>query len=407
MARSTNRSGGTGPRSQEARLSGTNLERAADYNQRVTLQAIRLEGPLTRADLAAMTGLTAPTIANITKRLLDENLIVEAGKMQGERGQPAMKLAVNPDGCFSIGLNIDRDHITLVLLDFAGQVRAKATREIDFASPDAVLAFFKTETGRMLAEWDFAANPILGIGVAMPDDMGSVALPHRPPEYGAWDVVDVGAMLSPVLSLPVYVENDATAAALGELQYGHGLQKPSFFYILLASGLGGGLVIEGEYFRGADGRSGEIGFLPVRSPKTKAGTLQDAVSLSALYADLEAAGFTLAAPNALLALPLEGQAIIDSWIDLSAELLAPTLAVVSCVVNPQAVYVGGRLPATIVARLTHALNQRLAKMESVPIVAKVLPAATAEDAPAIGAAILPFIGRLLPSKATLRKTAQE
>lgn len=406
MARSAGRAKSARNRTQEARLSGTNLERAGDYNQRVTLQAIRLEGPLTRADLAAMTGLTAPTIANITKRLLDENLILEAGKLHGERGQPAMKLAVNPDGCFSIGMNIDRDHITLVLLDFAGQVRARATREIDFASPDTVLAFFETETRRMLEGWELDAKPILGIGVAMPDDMGSVDLPHRPPEYSAWNHVDVRAMLSSVLSLPVYVENDAAAAALGELQYGHGLQKPSFFYILLASGLGGGLVIEGEYFRGANGRSGEIGFLPVRSRRTEARTLQGAVSLSALYADLEIAGFKPAAPEALLELPLEGQATIDSWIDLSAELLAPTLAAVSCVVNPEAVYIGGRLPAALVDRLTHALNQRLTRMESVPIMAKVLRAATAADAPAIGAAILPFIDQLLPSKAALRKTAQ-
>lgn len=406
MARSAGRPKRARDRTQEARLSGTNLERAGDYNQRVTLQAIRLEGPLTRADLAAMTGLTAPTIANITKRLLDENLILEAGKLHGERGQPAMKLAVNPDGCFSIGMNIDRDHITLVLLDFAGQVRARATREIDFASPDTVLAFFETETRRMLEGWELDAKPILGIGVAMPDDMGSVDLPHRPPEYSAWNHVDVRAMLSSVLSLPVYVENDAAAAALGELQYGHGLQKPSFFYILLASGLGGGLVIEGEYFRGANGRSGEIGFLPVRSRRTEARTLQGAVSLSALYADLEIAGFKPAAPEALLELPLEGQATIDSWIDLSAELLAPTLAAVSCVVNPEAVYIGGRLPAALVDRLTHALNQRLTRMESVPIMAKVLRAATAADAPAIGAAILPFIDQLLPSKAALRKTAQ-
>ena len=406
MARSASRRNGVRDKTQEARLSGTNLERAGDYNQRVTLQAIRLEGPLTRADLATMTGLTPPTIANITKRLLDENLILEAGKTHGERGQPAMKLAVNPDGCFSIGMNIDRDHITLVLLDFAGQVRARATREIDFASPETVRAFLESESGRMLAGWDFDTNPIVGIGVAMPDDMGSVDLPHRPPEYSAWNNVDVRALLAPVLSLPVYVENDAAAAALGELQYGHGLQKPSFFYILLSSGLGGGLVIEGEYFRGANGRSGEIGFLPVRSRRTDARTLQDAVSLSALHAHLELAGFKPGAPEALPSLPPEGQAVIDAWVDLSAELLAPTLAAVTCVVNPDAVYIGGRLPAVIVDRLTHALNQRLAKMESVPIMAKVLRAATAENAPAIGAAILPFIDQLLPSKAALRKTAQ-
>jgi predicted NBD/HSP70 family sugar kinase len=391
-------------KAEGSHLSGTNLERAGDHNQRVTLQAIRVDGPMTRTDLAAITGLTPPAIANITKRLLDDRLIIEAGRVHGARGQPAMKLTVNPEGCFSIGMNIDRDHVTLVLLDFAGQVRSRATREIEFASPATVAEFFRTETERMLAGWDLAATPILGVGVAMPDDMGRVDLPHRPTDYDAWNSVDVRQLLSSPLRLPIFVENDATAAALGELQFGHGLRKPSFFYILITSGLGGGLVIEGEYFRGADGRSGEIGFLPVRSRRTPSRSLQGVVSLSALYAHLEQGGFRLEHPDELSALPPDGQALIESWIDLAAELLTDPIVGVSCVINPEAIYIGGRLPADIVHRLTHALNQRLAKVQGVPAIAKVLRAATAADAPAVGAAILPFIDQLLPSRATLRKT---
>ncbi|MGR4864548.1 ROK family transcriptional regulator [Caulobacter sp. LARHSG274] len=404
MRGSAGRTGSGRGKAEGSRLSGTNLERAGDHNQRVTLQAIRVDGPMTRTDLAAITGLTPPAIANITKRLLDDRLIVEAGRIHGARGQPAMKLAVNPEGCFSIGMNIDRDHVTLVLLDFAGQVRARATREIEFASPTAVAEFFRTETERMLYGWNRKATPILGVGVAMPDDLGRVDLPHRPADYEAWNSVDVRKLLASNLRLPVFVENDAAAAALGELQFGHGLRKPSFFYILITSGLGGGLVIEGEYFRGADGRSGEIGFLPVRSRRTPARSLQGVVSLSALYAHLEAGGFRLAHPDALSTLPPKGQALIESWIDLAAELLTEPIVGVSCVINPEAIYIGGRLPADIVHRLTHALNQRLAKVQGVPAVAKVLRAATAADAPAVGAAILPFIDQLLPSRATLRKT---
>src|SRR5215471_6867985 len=112
---------GNGPR-----LSGTNLERAGDHNQRVTLHAIRVNGPITRAELAAITGLTAPAIANITKRLQVDKLIQEAGRRRGGRGQPATKLVINPDASFSIGLNVDRDHVTMVVLDFEGRVRARA-----------------------------------------------------------------------------------------------------------------------------------------------------------------------------------------------------------------------------------------------------------------------------------------
>src|SRR5688572_6200187 len=103
------------------RLSGTNLERAADHNQRVTLHGIRVLGPLTRVELAGITGLTGPAIANITKRLLQDGLIEEAGQRRGGRGQPPTKLVVRADACYSIGVNIDRDHITLVLVDFSGE----------------------------------------------------------------------------------------------------------------------------------------------------------------------------------------------------------------------------------------------------------------------------------------------
>ena len=86
------------------RLSGTNLERAADHNQRVTLHAIRINGLLTRVELAEITGLTAPAIANITKRLLADGLIEEAGQRRGGRGQPPTKLVINRDACHSIGV---------------------------------------------------------------------------------------------------------------------------------------------------------------------------------------------------------------------------------------------------------------------------------------------------------------
>src|SRR5580704_14738637 len=99
-------------------LSGTNLERAGDHNQRVTLHAIRVNGPITRADLAGITGLTPPAIANITKRLMHDNLIKEAGRVRGARGQPPLKLVINPDSWFSVGVNVDRDHMTVVVLDF-------------------------------------------------------------------------------------------------------------------------------------------------------------------------------------------------------------------------------------------------------------------------------------------------
>ncbi len=387
-------------------LSGTNLERAGDYNQRVTLQAIRVNGPITRAVLAEMTGLTAPAIANITKRLLDERLILDAGRKRGGRGQPAMRLAINPDGCFSIGVNVDRDHITVVALDLMGQVRSRATLEVDFALPDKVASFFRSQVDSILSGRAVTRARLIGIGVALPDDLGRVNLPHRPPSYEAWNTVDAVRLFSDILPLPVYIENDAAAAAMGELQFGHGLRHPSFFYVLISAALGGGLVVEGNYFRGADGRSGELGFLPIRSKRTDAASLQEAVSLSALYEYLAEAGYKVSTPDELASLEPEGQKLVKQWIDLAADLLTDPLVAVNCLVNPEAIFLGGRLPADLVDRLAARLNQRLGKRAgTVPSIAPVQRAAMAADAPAVGAAILPFSNQLLPSQAALMKTA--
>lgn len=400
-SRKSNRKRTTG-----ASLSGANLERVGDHNQRVILQAIRMGGPITRVALAQISGLTPPAVANITKRLLDDGLILEAGRVQGARGQPAMNLTINPDGCLSIGVNIDRDHITVVMLDLLGAVRARASQEIEFPLPADVAKFCKVQIRKMLAAWKGKPPRLSGIGVALPDDLGRVDLPHRPENYDVWSSVDVGQLLADVLPLPVFLENDAAAAALGELQFGHGLRKPSFFYVLISSGLGGGLVVEGNYFRGAQGRSGEIGFLPVRSPKTKARSLQAVVSLSALYAHLEAGGVTVGRPDQLAGLSRKGEALVEEWIALSAKLLVQPFVGISCVVNPEAIYIGGRLPTDLIDRLAAAVNARLARLEDVPALAPVERAATSADGPAVGAALLPFMDQLLPSRAALMKTSQ-
>ncbi len=388
-------------------LAGTNLERAGDYNQRVTLQAIRVNGPITRVDLAHLTGLTTPAIANITNRLLNENLILEVGKLQGRRGQPAMRLAINPDGCFSVGVNIDRDHVTLVVLDFLGNVRARAAEEIDFALPNDVVAFARKSIDGIFKSRTLPRDRIIGTGIALPDDLGRIDLPHRPSTYSVWQTVDVNRLFADVLPQPVFVENDAAAAAIGELQFGHGLRSPSFFYILISAALGGGLVIDGNYFRGADGRSGEIGFLPLRTRRgNQMRSLQQVVSLSALYEQLAQAGHKVTRPEQLGALSTAGKGAVTAWLDDAADYLTDPLIAVSCLVNPKAVFIGGRLPSDLVDRLADHLNQRLRKRAGdVPAIAPVLRAAMAADAPAIGAAILPFNELLLPSRAALMKAA--
>ncbi|WP_226016448.1 ROK family transcriptional regulator [Novosphingobium sp. FKTRR1] len=378
------------------RLSGTNLERAADHNQRVTLHAIRVNGPITRVDLARITGLTPPSIANITKRLAAEGLIVEAGQQRGGRGQPATKLVVNKDACHALGVNIDRDHITVVLVNFAGEVLAQATRDIGFPAPEDVQEHYRASAEGLVAQAGIDPDLLVGVGVAMPDDFGLVDLPGRPTDYERWESADIAALLAEPFRLPVFVENDAAAAAMGEQQLGHGLRAASFFYLLVSSGLGGGLVIDGNYFRGANGRSGEIGFLLAKGGPEQ---VQSLVSLSGVYRMMADEGLT---QQQLHSDAPQLDQVRKRWIEAASDQLVDPLVSINCLINPGAVIIGGRLPAGWIDDLSHALNAKLAAhRHHVPVLAPVLKARLATEAPAVGAAILPFSHFLLPKSTAL------
>lgn len=386
------------------RLSGTNLERAADHNQRITLHAIRVAGSLTRVDLANITGLTPPAIANITKRLRAEGLISEAGRRRGGRGQPPTKLVINPEACYAIGINLDRDHLTIVLVNFVGETVTRRTLEAEFALPGRVREFYEISVRDMIREARIDIGRIVGIGVARPDDLAKVDLPGRPKAYSQWDRVDLAALFAEPLRLPVFVENDSAAAAMGEQQLGLGQQLSSFFYVLISWGLGGGLVVDGVYFRGANGRSGEIGFLFAENDNGKRCQIQNFVSLSGLSRKLEAAG--VGVPELLSAGRVDTriEPIVDAWIDGAVERLAGPMQAINCLINPAAVLIGGRLPARYVDRLAERLNAHLAaSATNVPALAPVRRAQLSEDAPAVGAAILPFSHFLLPKPNALWK----
>jgi predicted NBD/HSP70 family sugar kinase len=384
-------------------LSGTNLTRAGDHNQRVTLHAVRVAGPVTRSDLVFRTGLTPPAIANITNRLLKHQLILKAGRSHGARGQPATKFIVNPDSCFTIGLNVDRDHITLVVLDFVGRVRARASREIHFAQPAAVRRFYQYSVERLLTKAEIRRERLIGVGVAFPDDIARAHLPDQPADYAAWASVRIDDLLRDILPIPIFIENDAAAAAIGEMQFGLGQKYRSFFYLLITAALGGGLVADGSYFRGANGRSGEIGWLRATNG-TGGRQLQGVVSLSGLYGRLEAHGVRVATPVGLMRLRPSAQLIVDRWIDECTEALVESFLAINCLINPEAILIGGRLPARLIDRLARALNARMAAFAGqIPTIAPVARALTSDDAPAVGAAILPFSYRLLPTRFALLK----
>lgn len=387
-----------------AELTGATIEHAGAHNQRVVLHTVRVHGPLTKADLARRTGLTHPTVTNITNRLLASGLLNTAGQRRGARGQPAMRLAINPQGAHAIGLNIDRDHITMVLVDFGGAVRAHVTQEIAFPLPAQVESFFRREVDRLLASAGVAREAILGVGVARPDDMADLDAPGRPAGYDQWATTRIDALLGGVLDVRVLEENDAAAAAIGEMQFGRGQRLGTFFYILMTFGLGGGLVVHGMYDRGADGRSGEIGYLMVDDGAGGLTALQNIVSLAGLSRRLAAAGFADASVRMPDRADRAVMQVVDDWVEASARALVQPLIAVNCLINPEAILLGGRLPIAILDQLTQRTNARLRVLgRNAPVLAPVQTAALAEDAAAVGAALLLFGDLMMPADSRGRR----
>jgi predicted NBD/HSP70 family sugar kinase len=387
----------TGARNS-ARLLGLNIEHAGRHNERVILHAIRVHGPVTRAALADVTGLTPVTVTNITNRYLKSGLLECAGKRRGGRGQPATRLVVNPAGGFSIGVNIDRDHLTMVGVDFGGTVRARICREMAFPTAEDVRDHYRDVIDDLLAQAGKPRSAVTGIGVALPDDLGAVELPGRPVGYDRWSTVDVAELFAQPFAAPVFTENDAAAAAIGEMQFGLGQRYSSFFYLLVSFGLGGGVVVNSVYDRGADGRSGEIGFMMVRGGPGGMSQLQHIVSLAGLGRILEAEGLNGVSARTPDLNDGPTARAVQEWIELSAQALVEPLVAVNCLLNPEAVLIGGRLPISIVERLADRANRLLALLgRNAPRLAPIRSAALAEDAAAVGAALLPFGDYLLSS----------
>ena len=379
---------------------GATIEDAGAHNTRIVLRAIRAQGTLTKAELARQTGLAHPTVTNITRRLMERGLLRTAGMQRGGRGQPATRLVINAEGAHAIGLNVDRDHITMVLADFAGTVKARLDQEIAFALPEQVRSFYRRNLDRLLAMGGVEPDTITGIGLALPDGLGVIDLPGMPGDYAQWSATNLEALFAEPLGKPIFIENDAAAAAIGEMQFGRGQKEASFFYVLISYGLGGGLVVGGQYDRGADGRSGEIGFMAVPGEAGALVPLQSIVSIAGLNRRLQQSGRTSFTHGEAISGDAALQRIHDEWIEECARALVQPLVAVNLLINPGVVLVGGRLPMPLLERLTQRTNLLLRSGgRDAPAIAPVMPAALAEDASAVGAALLSFDDLALATEA--------
>lgn len=257
---------------------GTNLGGASAHNRRVVFDALRLNGALSRAEIARATQLTAQTVSNIIDQFTETGLVAADAPVRGGRGQPATPYRIVATGAYSIGIQIDRHQVLGIGADLAGRTLSRQQHRLPKGGPKRGLAIVLNLIAAIRRDL-IAADPraddrLLGLGIAMPGPFGQRLDPQHPPEdllvdpwvMQEWHDFPLLARLEHETGLEAGLQNDAGAAAIAEKMYGVASGLDNFVYLFLGYGLGAGLIIQGELYAGAVGNAGEIGQLPAIGP---------------------------------------------------------------------------------------------------------------------------------------------
>jgi glucokinase-like ROK family protein len=231
-------------------------------NTSLVLNALRLHAPISRADLANITKLNRSTISNIVNILIEDGLVLELDTMESKIGRPGIAISLRPEGGAVIGMEIGVESISVILTDFVANILWREW--IDY-SPDTSQIEILSKAEELIDKAISFANAkqlrLLGIGLGVPGlvDVQKGDLLFAP-NLG-WRDVPLRLMLSQRFHIPIYVENEANLGALGEYYFGVGRNVDNFIYLSSGVGLGGGIIINGNLFKGGRGFAGEIGHI--------------------------------------------------------------------------------------------------------------------------------------------------
>lgn len=381
------------------------------YNERLLLTLVRRFGPLSKIEVARLTGLSVQSTSAIMNRLQADGLLKREAPLRGRVGQPTVPMSLDPDGAFSLGLKIGRRSCDLVLIDFRGAVRRRAHRTFAYPVPDMILDFVRSCLPPLVAVLNDAQRPrIAGLGVACPFQLwtweSEIGAP--PGAMAPWRDFDAGREIAKVCPYPVTLCNDATAACAAEFFFGRGWRYRDFLYLFLGAFLGGGLVLDGALRLGRTGNAGALGSMPVMG-RSEGGVAPQLIACASFYQLERRLGRAGVDASSIWATP-------DAWADFGPHLdvwieeVAPALAYASVaaisVVDFEAIVIDGAMPASVrdrlIARMSHifqGLDRRgLSDVE-------IVPGAVGADARAIGGAALPLIKNFARDREVLLKDA--
>ncbi len=346
--------------------SGTNQEGTSAHNRRVMIDALRLNGQLSRADLARATALTKQTVSNIIEELERDGLVQSLAAVRNGRGQPSTPYRLVAEGAFAIGLQIDRHVTRTIAVDLVGTVLARGEANLPAGGPatgvKTILDLIEKTRRDLASVAPQSEQRLVGLGAAMPGPFGIDADVDDPWMMAAWQNFPLLETLAAGTGLDVALQNDSAAAATAERLVGaaHGVDHAICIY--LGYGLGAGLILNGELYRGANGNAGEIGMilsLPRGAANDERTPLEYRVSIASLCKLLE---LDPADPDLYAhidAAVMAEDARLPGWLDTAVYELRAAVQALETIFDPQTVILCGGLPPGLAQLLTDTMQPLL------------------------------------------------
>jgi predicted NBD/HSP70 family sugar kinase len=356
------------------------------------LDVIFQAGPLSRPAIAERTGLSKATVGAAVDRLEEAGLVRARGLEHGRRGRSPTAYEVVDNAGFVAGVEIGAERIAARAADIFGGALAAGAEAPVHGGARAVSAQAIELLGRVVERASASHGRLVSIGVASPGVVDQVtrrvtSLAHNISPDGGLDPLSA---IRARFDVPVLIENDVNLAALGESWHGHARGVSSFAFIWIGTGVGMGLVIDGELVRGAHGAAGEIGYLPSSHDPFAArhrlhGGLEDDIGAAGLLATFEArAPGRARGVQDVLALAASGDALAREVVDTLAREVGTAIASVVAVVDPELVVMGGEIGAS--RGLLGPVRDTVASL--VPVSPAIESSALGDEAPLHGAVAL-------------------
>ncbi len=319
-----------------------------ELNQRAVLDRLRAFGPATRPQVAKDTGLSKPTVGQALLDLERRKLVREIGRTSTGPGRSAVVYEENPAAGFVLGVDIGKERLRLEVADLAGTVVSRVDERNRCRSARSLV-----QTVRELAEQTVAEAGI-GFGEVCAKVVGSPGVPdpktgalHHAPNLPGWGRRGLLEELAGALGPGLVVENDANLAAVGEMTAGAAQGVDVFVCITVGTGIGMGIVVNGQLFRGAHGAAGEVAYLPYGWPPEdeeppEQGMLETAVSGHSVVQKAHKHGLVDArSAKEVFELARQGQPQALEAVNEEARQLGLVVGAVAAVIDPELVVLGG------------------------------------------------------------------